>query len=35
MSWLRKGFGLVGDWTVRRQNEWLALASDFKKMKKA
>jgi len=25
MLWLKKGFGFAGDWTVRRQNELLAL----------
>jgi hypothetical protein len=25
MLWLKKGFGFAGEWTVRRQNELLAL----------
>lgn len=23
MLWLKKGFGFIGEWTVRRQNELL------------
>ena len=30
MLWLKKGFGFAGEWTVRRQNELIALCFDFK-----
>ncbi len=32
MLWLRKGFGFAGDWTVRRQNELLALCFGLQKV---
>jgi transposase-like protein len=35
MLWLRKGFGFAGGWTVRRQNELLALCFGLQKVNKA
>jgi hypothetical protein len=35
MLWLRKGFGFVGDWTPRRQNELLALCFGIPEINKA
>ena len=32
MLWLRKGLGFAGDWTVRRQNELLALCFGLQKI---
>ena len=32
MLWLRKGLGFAGDWTVRRQNELLALCFELQKV---
>jgi IS6 family transposase len=35
MLWLRKGFGLAGDWTVRRRNELLAFCFGLQKVDEA
>ncbi len=35
LLWLRKGFGFVGDWTVRRQNELIALCFGLQKVNEA
>jgi hypothetical protein len=35
MPWLREGFGFVGDWTVRRQNDLVALCFGLQKINKA
>jgi hypothetical protein len=35
MLWLRKGFGLVGAWTVREQNRLLALCFGLPEVHKA
>ena len=32
MLWLKKGFGFAGEWTVRRQNELLALCFGFQEV---
>ena len=35
LLWLRKGFGFSGDWTVRRQNDLLALCFGLQKVNEA
>jgi hypothetical protein len=35
MLWLRKGFGLAGDWTVNDQNDLLAHLFGLQKVNKA
>jgi transposase, IS6 family len=34
MLWLRKGFGFAGDWTVREQNQLLAVCFGLQKVNK-
>ena len=35
LLWLRKGFGFAGDWSVRRQNELIALCFGIQKVNEA
>jgi len=35
LLWLRKGFGFAGDWTVRRQNDLLAICFGLQKVNEA
>ena len=35
MLWLKKGFGVAGEWTVHSQNDLVALLFGLKKVNKA